>query len=168
MAISKHQWMLGASLVLTVVAAVLAPEPDAATVVQPQRGVGTARKDLAASANAPELPDLHVLALLPRRGSKAATLFVTPPRPRPVFMPVPVMRPAMAVEPPLPVYNLIGRYDNGNGSQLLLLASGKDTVEAQVGDTVGNGWRIKNISDDGIVFVSPAGHEQLLPTGDNQ
>jgi len=179
MALNKRQWLIGGSLVLTLIATVMAPKPDDAGVVQPLHGGATtaagegdtpASTSVAASTAAAPVAtdsDLHVLALLPRRGGKAITLFVTPPPPRPVRLPIQPFQPAAPVEPPLPSYSLIGRYDSGSGP-LLLLVTGKDTVEAQVGDTVGNGWRIKSINDDDIVFVSPAGHEQLLPTGDGQ
>jgi len=176
MAITRRQWLIGGSLALTLIATVMAPKPDDAGVVEPA-GHGTTSADAGAAAS-PVAPapsgsgagadtDLHVLALQPRPIAKGGTLFVTPPPPRPILLPSAPMGPAVPVEPPLPAYSLIGRYDNGS-SQTLLLATGKDTVEAQVGDTVGNGWRLKSINDDGIVFVSPLGHEQLLPTGDGQ
>ena len=168
MALGKRQWILGFGLASTVIAAILAPEPEAANVVQPLHAGSNTAVTKPDVATALASADFHVMALLPRHGGRAATLFITPPRPRPVFVPALAVLPAAPVEPPLPAYNVIGRYDNGGGSQMLLLATGKDTVEAQVGDTVGNGWQIKSISDDGIVFVSPAGHEQLLPTGDGQ
>lgn len=171
MAVTRRQWLLGGSLVLTLIATVLAPKPDDASVVQPETGHASstgasAPASMAATPVAGDA-DLRVLALRPRHVAKASTLFVIPPPPRPVLLSPAALGPAVPVEAPLPAYSLIGRYDTGS-SQTLLLASGKDTVEAQVGDTVGNGWRIKNISDDGIVFVSPLGHEQLLPTGDGQ
>lgn len=165
---TKRRWILGIGLGLTLLATIFAPKPDDSGVVAATRG---AHERVAPSVpDSPRKdstePDLTVLALQPRQSTPAdARLFFTPPKPQPL---TPLVRQASFVpeEPPLPSYTVIGRYHSDN-AQLVLLANGKDSLQVQEGEAVGNGWFVKRITENSIVFASPSGKEQLLQTEDN-
>jgi hypothetical protein len=159
--------LLALALVGTVTAAIMAPQKDDdALVVEPIRhGAVTTAPGVVEPRRPTSVDSLAVLKLEPRRTAPATTLFVIPPPPKPVVVAAVASAPVAPVEPPLPAYTVIGRYDSGS-SQLVLLASGRDTLEVQAGDTVGNGWRVGSIDEDRIIFISPSGKQQLLSIAD--
>lgn len=163
---NTQQVLVWGGLVATIIAAVFAPKSDQASVVEVRAKSGTSTMTSIPPQATATSGSLVVATLQPRRGGQEPVLFRVPPPPRPAFSLPQHLPPAPPPEPSLPNYSVIGRYDTGSRKSLLL-RNGNDLVEANVGDTVGNGWRIAAISEDGIEFVSPTGHKQLLPVEDN-
>lgn len=158
----KRHLLLVLALGGTVLAAVLAPRDGDDDVIQaaphaPRLADAATGKP---STNA-DASSLQVSALLPRHNIRSTPLFVVPPPPRPVFVPTVAAGPVKPVDPPLPPYHVVGRYNTGD-KQMVLLANGADTQEVVAGDAVANGWRVDRIDDDSVIFVSPSGNQQLL------
>lgn len=105
----------------------------------------------AAARTAPAAAHPWVRALLPEAGTVTAHGFAVapPPPPKPVAVPVVVAPPPKPVAP-APAFTYLGRMVRDDGSTLVFLGKGDDTLVVALGAMVDASWRLEGVDAKGI------------------
>ena len=165
--------LLGLVLLLTVVAAVFAPQPKQAAVVGALPAVGP-RERVAVEAHADPLAQDPAEVLGIRSRAEMG-------QPRPAFKPVSWAKPRQPVEPevkpeiaavvaapeqaPALPFRVLGRYFE-NGETAVFLQHNERNLVVRVGDVLDGKYEIKSIGEGRMELVYlPLGTQQILDVG---
>lgn len=172
MKLGKRRLLLGGALAATVVATVLAPDPDQAVVAA--AGPAAAPASPSTSGVATQVRDARtpeeILGIRPRHKGDAPSAFQprqwAKPASKPrVIRPVAKVQPADAKAPPLP-FKVLGQYVDGDEPAVFLQFNEK-TLVVKSGESVDENYRIESIAQGKITFLYvPLAEKQTLALGD--